>query len=85
MPSSLISDWQTFTTKLHAYEQGHVSLDEAGAQTVLNNIEQVSPTACDSINSVVSSIVSADNANTLTANANYDIANDFGNKEGIGL
>jgi predicted secreted Zn-dependent protease len=77
--------WQTYSSKLHAYEQGHVQLDEAAANTILKDLENLPPTACGSIAQIANTKGMADIANYNAANANYDIANSFGLKQGVTL
>lgn len=84
-PSGLNAEWQTYSTKLHAYEQGHVQLDEAAANAVLSDLQTLPATACGSIDQVANTKANADLASYLSANANYDTTNDFGLKEDVVL
>lgn len=84
-PSSLNSVWQNYITKLTAYEQGHVQLDETAASSLLSDLENLPPTACSDINQVASSQADSDITKNLAANAAYDTVNNFGLNEGLAL
>jgi predicted secreted Zn-dependent protease len=83
--TSLTAAWQAYIAKLHAYEQGHVNLDELWAKNVLNDISAIQPGNCDSIDQTVNATARNDLSNSLAANSNYDQVNDFGNKEDVNL
>jgi predicted secreted Zn-dependent protease len=84
-PSSLADIWQSYITKLQAYEQGHVSIDEQEATAVLNDLENLPPTSCSDILAAGDNQARLDLSNYLNENAQYDYYNDFGQKEGISL
>jgi predicted secreted Zn-dependent protease len=84
-PSSLNSLWQNYITKLVAYEQGHVSLDETAANAVLSDLQNLPTTSCSEVNQVANSVANNDANGNLAANANYDNINDFGLNEGVVL
>lgn len=83
--SSLVSDWQTYVNKLHAYEQGHVNLDETYASKVFSDLNAISPEDCSTIGDTVDNIANTDLAQSLSANSAYDQTNGFGQKENIDL
>jgi len=81
----LTEQWQVFITKLHGYEEGHVTLDEQSAEKILTDLVNFPPTACENISAAGNNLAQLDMDNNLTINTNYDISNDFGNKEGVSL
>jgi len=77
--------WQSYISKLQAYENGHVQLDQTAATTVFNDLQNLPPTNCGAIAQTASNKVNADIAAYNEANAAYDSSNDFGIKQGITL
>jgi predicted secreted Zn-dependent protease len=83
--NSMASAWQGYISKLHAYESGHVALDQQAAQAVLNDLQDFPPTACEDISQQANAQAAADVHSYDVANANYDTNNDYGIKQGIVL
>ncbi|HTB49092.1 MAG TPA: DUF922 domain-containing protein [Verrucomicrobiae bacterium] len=83
--ADLATRWQSYISKLHAYENGHVQLDQAAAATVFNDLQNLPPTDCGAIAQAASNKVNADIAINNAANASYDSNNDFGINQGITL
>jgi predicted secreted Zn-dependent protease len=75
--------WQTYLSKLKAYEQGHVNLDEQSAVKLYRDLSSTIPTNCSQIDAVVNQTVNVDIANNNLINTRYDISNDYGFKQGV--
>ena len=83
--ASLASQWQNYSAKLHAYEQGHVALDEQNAAAILSDLQNFPPTDCASIEQAANTKARAEVTAYDAANANYDVVNNFGLKQGVVL
>jgi predicted secreted Zn-dependent protease len=85
IPSILPAQWQSYITKLHAYEAGHESLDEQEGSALYNDLTNMPTTPCAAINQAAQAIFTFDTAKYNAANSAYDIINQFGIKEGVSL
>ena len=83
--AGLDTSWRNYITKLRAYENGHVQLDETAAATVLSDLRDFPPTDCNSIEGAATAKAKADVSAYDAANADYDTSNNYGLKQDIVL
>ena len=83
--NSMAASWQGYISKLHAYENGHVQLDEQAGATVLDDLQNFPPTDCTAITQAATTQAEADLHSYDIANANYDTGNNYGLNQGITL
>lgn len=81
----LASRWQKYIARLHAYETGHVQLDEASGAAVLADLQNLPPTDCNDIAKLANDKANADIHAYDLANANYDLSREFGAKQHLAL
>ncbi|MDQ5885772.1 MAG: hypothetical protein QG628_169 [Patescibacteria group bacterium] len=83
--SRLKNSWVTFFNNLDQHENGHTNLDRQYAERILSELQNLSPTTCDAINTVANARANALISELNRANDQYDASTDHGHLEGAHL
>lgn len=80
--TGLASAWQRFISGLNTHEQGHVSLDQHYAATLLQDLQALPPSNCATIEQTVNATANRDVAALNSANDAYDARTNHGASQG---
>ena len=83
--AGLAGNWQNLIASLTVHENGHVAIDQQYANQLLNDLQSLPATACESLAASVATKAAADIAVLNTANAAYDAATNHGATQGAVL
>jgi predicted secreted Zn-dependent protease len=83
--AGLPAAWQHYATNLATHENGHVSIDQAGAARLLSDLQNFPPTNCDTIVTAATYKANNDIQVLNQANDDYDAATNHGAAQGATL
>lgn len=83
--AQLSNSWKAFYANLDHHENGHANLDRQYAERILSELQNLSPTTCDTINANANARANALIAELNRANDHYDATTSHGSTEGANL